>query len=512
MEFIAGWHTLLQGDVLLMLFLGVLVGIMLGALPGLDATVGVSLLLPITYALDPLNALVFFTSLYSAAVFGGSITAILFRIPGSTEAIMTALEGHHFTARGQAELALGIAVACSAIGGFIACIGLYLATPFLAATALEFGPSEYFALGVLGLSCISTISGSSQLKGLAAALIGLLLGTVGLDALTGAKRFDFGTTVLLTGIPLVPACIGLFAASEVLRRILERDTELVKRAPGADRQRIGVALPRIADFVRFRWVILRSSLLGLFIGILPGAGATTAAILSYSVQSKLSKNPERFGHGTDEGIAAPESANNAAAVGAMIPLLSLGIPGSATTAVMIGAFMIHNLQPGPMLFVREPELVYGLFASMTVANVVILALAFIMVRLFARLALLPYPVLATAILSVCVIGSLAYGNTDAAMLMLVFACIGLALEAAGYPLAPVVLGLVLAPIIEISFRRAMIMEGSDVVAVLTQPLAAAILLLALGFLFGPWVMRGIAAVRSSRTAAAEPMARKGDWE
>ena len=510
MEVIAGWQTLLQGEILLMLALGVLVGIMLGALPGLDATVGVSLLLPITYALDPLSALVFFTSLYSAAVFGGSITAILFRIPGSTEAIMTAIEGHHFTARGEASLALGLSVACSAIGGLLACIGLYLATPFLAAAALEFGPAEYFALGVLGLSCISTISGNSQLKGLAAGLIGLLLGTVGLDALTGAKRFDFGTTVLLTGIPLVPASIGLFAASEVLRRILQRDTQLVKQAPGRDRQRIGLALPRIADFLRLRWVILRSSLVGLFIGILPGAGATTAAILSYSVQSKLSKDPAGFGHGKDEGIAAPETANNAAAVGAMIPLLSLGIPGSATTAVLIGAFMIHNLQPGPMLFVREPELVYGLFASMTVANVLILVFSFFMVRLFARLALLPYPVLATAILSVCVIGSLAYGNRDAAVLMLVFACIGLALEAAGYPLAPVILGLVLAPIIEISFRRAMIMEGSNVVAVLTQPLAAAILLLALGFLLGPWVIRGVVAWRARRTSVADPTAKQGE--
>src|SRR5690625_1678703 len=284
MEFIIGWQTLLQPDVLFMLGLGVFIGIMLGALPGLDATVGVSLLLPITYALDPLNALVFFTSLYSSAVFGGSITAILFRIPGSTEAIMTAIEGHHFTARGESAQALGVAVTCSAIGGLIACIGLYLATPLLADAALSFGPSEYFALGVLGLSCISSISASNQLKGLSAALIGLLIGTVGLDSLTSAKRFDFGTTVLLTGVPLVPASIGLFAASEVLRRVLQGDTELVKHVPGAKRQSLALALPRLADFVRLRWIILRSSLLGLFVGILPGAGATTASILSSSFQ------------------------------------------------------------------------------------------------------------------------------------------------------------------------------------------------------------------------------------
>ncbi len=498
MEFIEGWQALLHADVLLMLGLGVFAGLMLGALPGLDATVGVALLLPITYALSPFNALVFFTALYSSAVFGGSITAILFRIPGSTESIMTALEGHHFTARGEAARALGISVTSSAIGGFIACIGLYLATPFLADAALRFGPAEYFALGVLGLSCISSISGDSQLKGLAAGLIGLLLGTVGLDSLTGAKRFDFGTTVLISGVPLVPASIGLFAASEVLRRVLQRDIVLVKNAPGVDGQSLALAIPRLADFIRLRWVILRSSLLGLFVGILPGAGATTASILSYSLQTKLSNDPAGFGKGKDEGIAAPEAANNAAAVGAMIPLLSLGIPGSATTAVLIGAFMIHNLQPGPMLFVREPGLVYGLFASMTVVNFVILALSFVMVPLFARLARLPYPVLATGILSVCVIGSLAYGNVDAAALMLVFACIGLALEAGGYPLAPVILGLVLAPIIEISLRRALIMEGFDIVAVVTQPLAATILLIALVFLLGPWVARGVLMLRSGK--------------
>lgn len=510
MELIEGWQTLLQVDILLVLALGVLVGLMLGALPGLDATVGISLLLPITYALSPLNALVFFTALYSAAVFGGSITAILFRIPGSTEAIMTAVEGHHFTARGEAAQALGIAVLSSAIGGLVACVGLYLATPILAEAALRFGPAEYFALGVLGLSCISSISGGSQLKGLAAGLIGLLLGTVGLDSLTGAKRFDFGTTVLLNGIPLVPASIGLFAASEVLRRVLQRDTDLVRTAPGAPQRRIVLALPRIADFLRLRWVVLRSSVVGLFIGILPGAGATTAGILSYSLQSKLSRDPAGFGKGKDEGLAAPEAANNAAAVGAMIPLLSLGIPGSATTAVLIGAFMIHNLQPGPMLFVREPELVYGLFAGMTVVNVVIIALAFLLVRLFARLALLPYPVLATGILSVCVIGSLAYGDADAAMVMLVFACIGLALEAGGYPLAPVILGLVLAPIIEVSLRRALIMEGFDIVAVVSQPLAATILFAALALLVGPWISRAVLALRAGRRGDTRPASNQGD--
>jgi putative tricarboxylic transport membrane protein len=489
MEIIAGWQLLISPEIALALVLGVTVGLMLGALPGMDATVGVALLLPVTYALEPLTALLFFVSLYAAAVFGGSITAILFRIPGSTEAIMTAIEGHHFTARGEAGVALGISVAASATGGLIACLGLYLATPYLAAAALEFGPAEYFALGILGLSCISSISSNDQLKGLAAGLFGLLLGTVGLDLITGAKRFDFGANVLLTGIPLVPASIGLFAASEVFRRIVRRESTLVQSVAGPTQERVRVRLPKLAELIRLRWTVLRSSLLGLAIGILPGAGATTAAIIGYSVETKVARDPKGFGKGRAEGIAAPEAANNAAAVGAMIPLLSLGIPGSATTAVLIGAFLIHNLQPGPLLFMRSSDLIYGLFAGITVANLLVLGLAFFTVRLFARLALVPYPILATAILSVCVIGSLSFGDVNAAGLMLAFACIGLVLELAGYPLAPVILGLVLSPIIEVSIRRALIMANDDMLAVLSRPITATILTIALVFLVAPWLMR-----------------------
>lgn len=494
MEVLAGFEALFTTHLLLFLIAGAVAGILLGAMPGLDGTVGVALLLPITYSMEPLAALVFFSALYSAVMFGASTTAILFRIPGSTESIMTAIEGHPFTERGEAGKALSVAYMTSAIGGLIACIGLYLASPFLASVALRFGPAEYFALGVLGLSCISTIAGDNQLKGIAAALFGLLLGTVGLDSVTGAKRFDFGATVLLTGVPLVPASIGLFAASEVLRRIAARDTVLVRDAAHGTghesaRRGVRVRLPKLAELIALRWTVLRSSLIGLFIGILPGAGATTAGIVSYSAETKLSKNPEQFGKGKIEGVAAPEAANNAAAVGAMIPLLSLGIPGSATTAVMLGAFLIHNLQPGPMLFVQESALVYGLFAGISVANLVILIASLVLVRLFARLATVPYPVLATGIFTVCVVGSMAYGDTDAVMLMLAFACLGLLMESFGYPLAPLILGLVLAPIVEVSLRRALIMENFDIYDVVSRPVTAMILVCALMFLVAPWLMR-----------------------
>lgn len=481
MEALEGLRLVLTPEVAPFILLGVAAGLVFGALPGLDATTGVALLLPVTYVLSPLAALAFFTALYAAGVFSGSITAILFRIPGSSEAIMTAIEGHRFTARGEAGIALGVSMFCSAIGGLFACVALFTITPYLASLALEFGPSEYFALGVLGLSCISAMTAKDHLKGLTAALLGLLLSTVGIDEITGVKRFDFGIATLLGGIPFVPAVIGLFAASEVYRRIAMHDLALVRVATA----RFHVQLPSLADLLKLRWTILRSSLLGLGVGILPGAGATTAAILGYTTEVRLSKHPEEFGTGKIEGVAAPEAANNAAAVGAMIPLLSLGIPGSGTTAVLMGAFLIHNLAPGPFLFINHPDLVYGLFSSIAISNLVVLLFAVVFIHLFARLALLPYPFLATGILSVSVIGALAFGDINAVMVMLAFAMLGLVLEAFDYPLAPIVLGLVLGPIVEFSLRRALLMSGFDFMILIERPITAGLLAVALLFIVAP---------------------------
>ncbi|MCF3936158.1 tripartite tricarboxylate transporter permease [Acuticoccus sp. M5D2P5] len=497
MEAFDGLLLVLSPDVLPFLILGVAVGMVFGALPGLDATTGIALLLPVTYAMEPVAALVFFSALYVGGVFAGSITAILFRTPGSSEAIMTAIEGHQFTMRGEARIALSTAVYCSAIGGLLASVALFLITPFLASVALKFGPAEYFALGLVGISCIAAITADNPVKGAIAALIGLLLATVGIDQLTGVKRFDFQVTSLLSGVPFVPAIIGLFAASEVYRRIAVRETRLVSEAVegSAERRTRGISL---IEFLRLRWTILRSSVIGLCVGILPGAGATTAAILGYAAEVRMSRDRSGFGKGRIEGVAAPESANNAATVGAMIPLLSLGIPGSGTTAVMMGAFLIHNLQPGPFLFLRERELVYGLFSGIALSNALILALAFIFIRLFTRLTLVPYPVLATGILSIAVAGSLAYGDTTAVMIMLIFAVLGLALEAGGYPLAPVVLGLVLGPIVETSMRRALLMSDFDPFIFVESPIAAGLILIALAFFVGPLIAGPLRRLRAGR--------------
>jgi putative tricarboxylic transport membrane protein len=484
MEILEGLKLLLNVDVFIFIILGTLVGLALGALPGLDVTTSVALLLPVTYVLSPLQALLFFTSIYCSGVFAGSITAILFRIPGSSEAVMTALEGPHFTARGEAGIALGISMVCSAIGGLVASVALFTLTPFLASVALKFGPGEYFALGVLGLSCVAAVATKNQLKGLSAVLIGLLLSTVGIDQTTGVPRFDFGVTTLFGGVPFVPAIIGLFAASEVYRRIAKRETTLV--SAGEDGQgRLRVRFPRIVELIRLRWTIFRSALIGLGIGILPGAGATTAAIVGYSTEVRLSKEPHEFGKGKVEGIAAPETANNAAAVGAMIPLLSLGIPGSGTTAVLMGAFLIHNLRAGPLFFLDHADIAYALFGGIALTNFAVLLFGAVFIRLFARLVYLPYPILATSILSVCLIGALAFGDINSVAIMLAFAVLGLLLEATNYPLAPVVIGLVLGQIVEVSLRRALLMTDFDFWAVFSRPLTATFLLLALAFLVLP---------------------------
>lgn len=487
MEFIAGLELMFQPENFLFVVLGTLAGIAFGAVPGLDATTGTALLLPVTYVLSPIQALLFFSSLYAGGMFGGAITAVLFRVPGSSEAVMTAIEGYEFTRRGEGGFALGVALTSSAIGGLLSTIVLMTVSPFLASVALRFGPGEYFALGVLGLSAVSGVTGQSLLKGVLSTLFGLLLATVGMDATTGAPRFTFGSSTLLGGIPFVPAIIGLFAASEVLRRTMghRKDSQDDVELRGSSKVR--VSLPSLREMLAVRWTLIRAFLIGLTVGILPGAGATTASIVSYSQEQRFSRNRHKFGKGCIEGLVAPETANNAAAGGAMVPLLGLGIPGSGTTAVMIGAFLIHGLQPGPLLFQRSADVVYAMFAGMLFTNVVVLVLGALFVRLFARLLAIPYPIMATSIMSFCVLGSMAFGDVSGVLVMLCFGVLGYFMERYGFPISPVILGMVLGPIIERSLRRALLMNGNDFWAVVSQPIPALLLSFSLLTLLAPLI-------------------------
>ncbi|MEM6762566.1 MAG: tripartite tricarboxylate transporter permease [Pseudomonadota bacterium] len=461
---------------------GVMLGFVLGAMPGLDITTGVALLLPLTYTMAAEHALVFFSAVYCAGVFGGSITAILFNVPGTSESVMTAVEGHPFTKRGEPGLALGTAIVSSGLAGILASLVLILVAPLLASVALRFGPSDYAALGVLGLACVSAAVGRQVLKGVAAALLGLFLGTVGIDRISSTPRFVLFDG-LAGGIDFVAAIIGLFAVAEVLRNLVLRHTP--DQSDGLALGRLGY--PSLAELFALRFAMARSWLVGLLLGIVPGVGASSSAFIAHGIQSRFSKAPEKFGSGALDGVAAPEAANNAAAVGALIPLLSLGIPGSSTAAVILGAFAIHNLQPGPLLFIQQPDLVGTILWAVLFANIAFVVMAFFVVRWLAQLARLPYPFLGVAILTISVTGALAIGGLTALGVMLAFAALGVLMLLLSVPIVPLILGLVLGPIIEVSLRRAMLMSGDEVWPLLTRPLTAGLILTAIVVLLAPTI-------------------------
>lgn len=458
---------------------GVLVGFIIGALPGLDITTGVALLLPITYVMAAENALVFFAAVYCAGVFAGSITAILFNVPGTSESAMTAIEGHPFTRRGEPGLALGTAILSSGLAGIAASVVLIMIAPLLAQLALLIGPSDYAALAILGLACVSAALGSSILKGIAATLIGLFVGTIGIDRITSTARFVW-TDGLADGIDFVAAVIGLFGVASIVTKVIQRDDGAATKVP---LRRLGY--PSVVQFFALRFVLVRSWLIGVVLGIIPGVGATSASFIAYSIQKQLDRRTNPQEEGTLEGIASAEAANNSASVGALIPLLSLGIPGSATAAVILGAFAIHNLQPGPLLFVQRPELVDTLLWSVLFANVMFVVLAFFFVRPLAQMARLPYPLLATGILTISITGAISIGGLDTLAVMFVFAAIGVVFQALAVPVLPLLLGMILGPIIEVSLRRALLMNGDDFGALIMQPLTATLLLATLLVLLLP---------------------------
>ncbi len=452
-------------------------GIAFGSVPGLTGIVGVALLIPFTFAFAPIEGLLLLGGVYVGSTFGGSISAILFNTPGSPEAACTALDGYPMARRGEAGKALGIALASSAIGGIFGTVILMLFAPPIAQLALNFGPAEYFALAVLGITAIAAIGSNSVLKGLIAGLLGLGVATVGLDPITGMARYTFGNNQLLSGVSFVPAIIGIFALAEVLQRVSEGDRG-TNAVTGVSTQ-----LPTFGEFLATRWTLLRSSSLGAFIGALPGVGATTAAFISYSEAVRWSRHPERFGTGTPDGIAAPESANNSAVGGSMIPLLALGIPGSATTAVMLGGLTIHGIIPGPLLMAQNTQLVYSVFIGMLLANLLMLLVGIRFARYFALILRAPYALVGPAIVVLCMTGVYALNSNfvDVAV-MLVFGVVGFFLRKLGYPVACFIIGLVLGPIAETSLRQGLILADMDWGALLTRPIAGTILVLALASL------------------------------
>lgn len=469
---------------------GLIIGIVVGAIPGLSPSMGVALLVPFTYGLSPMLALILLVAIYIGASYGGSITAITINAPGTASAVVTAIDGYAMTRQGRPAKALGISIVTSAVAGVLGTLVLMLFSQPLAAIAVTFHPAEYFALALFGLATISSLAGANWLKAFIAAIIGLLINTIGTDPISGAERFTFDYTPLSDGFLLIPALIGLFALSEVFSRIELRDF----RSERLDK--LNDTWPRFTDYWRLKLITARSALIGTLIGVFPGAGATIASFISYDIAKKRSKQPEEFGHGSAEGVAAAEAANSGSVGGAMVPLLTLGIPGSATTAVLVGAMMIHKLTPGPQLFLNSPDLMYGLFAAMLLANLVLLVVGLAGSRLWIRVTDIPKPVLFVFISLMAVIGAYSVRNS----MFDVFCCLGFGilgwvLKRKEYPLAPVILGMVLGSIAETNFRRAVMMDGYEVF--LTRPVSAVLLILALASFIIPLIRMHKSTTRES---------------
>ncbi|MCM3713963.1 tripartite tricarboxylate transporter permease [Halalkalibacter oceani] len=487
-----GLMNILDPIYLLALVLGVIVGFLGGATPGISGTMLVIILVPITYGMDTIAAFIIMTTIYVTSVFSASISAILFRTPGTPEALATVFDGYTMAKKGEPGKALGISIFSSAIGGLVGVLFLIFLTPFLASLALRFSSAEYFAIAFLGLTVVASLSNKKVILGLIGVLFGLFIATVGIDPSSGAHRYTFEYEQLYAGIPFVPVLIGLFAISEIFRKAQEDHT--LKKAVRESTTR----LPDRSIIKKISTTIVRSSFIGTWIGILPGAGATTAAMVSYSEAVRWSKEPEKFGTGIPEGIAAPESGNNAAAMGSFIPLIALGIPGGATTAVLLGAFILHGIQPGPMVLTNQSELVYTIFIALLLSMVLILVLARPFIYLFKSILRVSYSYLGAFIFLFCVVGTFALRNNVFDLwIMLVFGVLGFFLEKIKFPIGPIVIGIVLGSLAESHLRRAVQIGGGEISVLFTRPISGTILALALLAIFFPLIKSLIKRIKGS---------------
>jgi len=450
---------------------GVIAGIIVGALPGLSASTGIILFLPLTFRLSTVDALLFMCAIYKGAMFGGSISAILVRIPGTPSAAATMLDGYPMAQRGEAGLALTTATISSFIGGTLSVVALVLIAPQLARVALRFGPAEFFSMILFGLTIIASVTGKEMTKGLLAASAGLVLGTVGMDPIFGFSRFTFGFFPLMEGFPLLPVLIGLFAVSEVL--IEAEQFDLV----GVMKSKISRILPSREQLKRILGTSVFGGLIGIFIGIVPGVGGAIASFVAYGEAKRSSKNPEKFGTGTIEGIAAPESANNATTGGALVPMLTLGIPGDVVTAVMLGILIFIGLTPGPMLFRDHADHVYTVFTGLFFVNFAILGTGLAGAKVFARVLLLPKNILVPVVLVLCILGAFSVGlSTFHIKIALMFGVLGYLMRKYSFPLAPMVLGFILGPLAESELSRALLISRGDWSVFITRPISLSFLI------------------------------------
>ena len=477
-------------------FAGVAWGILGGALPGISPSITMALLLPFTYGMDPATAVVLLASTYVGAEYGGSIPAILIRTPGTNAAAATVIDGYAMKEQGRAGEALGISLYSGFVGGIFGLAVLVMLAEPLSSIALAFTPAAYFGLGVLGLSVIGSVSGDSLVKGLIAALLGLMISSIGTDPVTGVSRFTFGSPDLLSGIPPILVMVGLFAIGELLVQSGEPGWE--KASSAAAR----IKFPRPEMWKRIARPQLIGSVMGTFEGIMPGGGGTISAFLAYNEARRWSSNKEEFGKGSPEGIAAPEAANNTVACTALVPMLSLGIPSSNSSAVLLGGFLIHGLIPGPMLFVKNSDVITGLFTGLFIANVAMLILGYLIMTPCLWLVNRPKPYLMGFIYAFVVSGVYAIeGSLFHVAVALLFGVIGYAMRYFKVPFLPMVLGVVLGFMVESNYRRALVLSGGDHMTFVHDPISAGLLGFAAVFIVGS-LLRHFAARRASRSAAA----------
>lgn len=457
---------------LLLIMAGVFIGIVFGAIPGLTATLAIALLSPLTFGMQPVPAMIFLLGIFAGGMYGGSITAITLRTPGAPANAATVADGYALMQQGKGGLAVGISCIACVSGGLISCVVMVLFSPVLARFALSFSAPEYFAVAIFGLTAVFAVSGESLLKGIFATLLGLLFATAGYDPILPIPRFHFGYLELSKGLPFLPAVIGLFAFAEVFRLMSAKDEGPAKVV------KIGKILPGLSDLKATYKAMIRGGIWGTLIGILPGAGGTIAAYVAYGDAKRASKHPDQFGHGSLEGIAAPESGNNAVTGGAVIPMLTLGIPGDSVTAILLGALTIQGIQPGPMLFTQHLDIVYPLFAGMIVSNVFLLIIGLAVVKPISMLATIQKPLLISLLLVFGVIGSFAAsGGLLDVCVAIAFGVLGFFLERNGFPVAPIVLAMILGPLIENSLRQSLLLSDGDYSVFISRPISGTFLAL-----------------------------------
>ena len=487
-QLLLGFSVALTWQNMFYCFLGVFVGTLIGVLPGIGPPTTIALLLPATYYVEPTSAIIMLAGIYYGAMYGGSITSILVNIPGEAASVVTCLDGYQMARQGRAGVALGISTIGSFIAGTLGIVGLMVAAPPLAKFALRFGPPEYFSLIFMAFSLVIYLASQSMLKAVMITVVGVLVGTVGMDFVTGTDRFSYGSMTLSDGVGLIPVVIGLFGIAEVLE-----NTEKEAGKISTLKTKFKGLFPTLKDWKDSLGPIFRGTILGFFIGILPGGGTIMASFASYALEKKVSKHPEQFGKGAIEGVAAPESANNAASSSAFIPLMTLGLPSNAVTALLLGALMIHGIRPGPMLIQEHPQLFWGVVASMYVGNVMLVILNLPVIGLWVRLLSIPYRILFPIILLFCLVG--VYGvnsNPWEVMIMIVFGIVGYLMRKFKYEPAPFVFAFVLGRLMEEALRQSLFLSKGSFAIFFTRPISCILIVIGI-LLFSvpalPWFKR-----------------------